>query len=398
VLLITQNFPPETVGGAVHNFETAEYLSKLGCRVDVLTTYPTYPYGEFKRKNRLYSKDKIGHITVMRVWTFQPANPSPKFNQRLLQYLIFPLHGFFRLIPMFLCSKRKYDVVITSHPPEPILLLGYLIKKFANVPWVVEFRDPWLEAAVSLGFISKNGIFHNLSEKLRQIALVNGNIFAYVSPVIRERFVRAYIITGKQVFCPNGVDLERYPTSDHKKRYMIYVGNIGHAHDLESLVRSLLFVKEKDLKLLIAGGGDKKPELLELVKRLGLEDTVEFIGRLSHEEVLNLISESLLGLYSQKELDFLKAAIPIKVLEYMGCGIPFVATGKGEIERLTKDSKAGVLVDSNPEAIAKAINWLIGDNDLRSEMGENGRRFVGKEYSKPEIISKLYRAIIEITT
>jgi len=397
ILLITANFPPESVGGAIHNLRVAKYLSRMGCKVDVLTSYPIYPYGEFKRKNRLFSEEEMGNIKVMRIWTFQPTKPSPPVCQRLLQYLVFPLHAFLRLVPIFLFSRKKYDAVITSHPPEPTLLLGYLIKKFTRIVWVAEFRDPWLEAAVELGFISEKNILYILSEKLRKSALLSADIFAYASKHIRDRFVKRYRVKARQIFSPNGVSPEECPLCEKKEKNIIYIGNIGYAYNLENIVKSLSYVADNGLKLLIVGGGDKKPDLLQLANKLGLKDRIKFVGILSHEETMDLTSKSLIGLHAQKELDFLKAANPIKLLEYMGCGIPFVAIGMGEIERLAKDSEAGLVVKDEPMLIAEAISSLIENNDIRTKMGLNGRKYVEKEYNMPETISKLYQSILSIT-
>jgi len=111
---------------------------------------------------------------------------------------------------------------------------------------------------------------------------------------------------------------------------------------------------------------------------------------------MDLTSKSLIGLCAKKDLDSLDYIIPIKVLEYMGCGIPFVATGRGEIERLAKESEAGFIVESEPSVIAKAINNLIEDPSLRTKMGLNGRNYVLKEYNTPETVSKLYQSILSI--
>jgi colanic acid biosynthesis glycosyl transferase WcaI len=397
VLLITQNFPPESVGGAIHSFEVARYLSKLGCKVDVLTSFPTYPYGEFKREKRLFSEETMDNIKVTKIWTFQPTKPDPPVNQRLMQYSLFVLHVFFRLVPLLLWSRKKYDVVVTSHPPEPTLLLGLLIKKVVRLTWVAEFRDMWLEAAVSLGFMSEHGVLYRLSEKLREKALLSADIFAYVSKTIRERFVKKYQVKAKEVFNPNGVDPERCPLCETKERNIIHLGNIGYAYSLENFVRSLSYLSDNDLGLLFVGGGDKKPDLLRLVSELGFENRVKFVGILSREDAMDLTSKCLIGLCAKKDLDSLEYLIPIKVLEYMGCGIPFVATGRGEIERLAKESEAGLIVESEPSVIAKALNSLIEDPSLRTKMGLNGREFVAKEYNTPETIFRLYQTILSVS-
>jgi glycosyltransferase involved in cell wall biosynthesis len=301
-------------------------------------------------------------------------------------------------VPIFLFSRKKYDVVITSHPPEPTLLLGYFIKKFIRIVWVAEFRDLWLEAAASLGFTSEKAILYKLSEILREKALLSADIFAYVSKTIRKRFVKRYRIRSKEIFSPNGVDPEKCPLCETKERNVIHLGNIGFAYSLENFVKSLSYVSDNNLKLVFVGGGDKKPDLLRLVNELGFGDRVKFVGILSHEEAMDLTSKSLIGLCGQKDLDSFEYLVPIKVLEYMGCGIPFVASGRGEIERLAKESEAGLIVESEPSVIAKALNSLIEDSSLRTKMGLNGRNFVLKEHNTPEIISKLHQTILSITS
>ena len=397
VLLITQNFPPESVGGAIHNFDVAEYLSKLGNSVHVLTSHPTYPYGEFKRQRKLRLEEKIGNINVTWIWTFQPTKPNPPQIERLLQYLIFPIHAFLRLLWMLRSSKTRHIVMITSHPPEPILLVGYLGRKIFKIPWIIEFRDLWLESAVSLGFVSEEGILYRLSEKLRQLAISNAELLVYTTKSIRDSFAAKYRSKAKQIFNPNGIIPEKCPVSKCKDRTLIYLGNLSSAYNLENLVRSLLHVEDKSLRLLIVGGGDKKLELMQLVRELNLESMVEFVGNVPHEQALHLTSRCLLGLHSLMRINQNKAPISIKILEYMGCGIPFVAANaKGELEELANASGAGLVVEDAPEEIAKAINKLVNDDELRSKMGENGRRYVEKEYNKPKIVSELYREMIAV--
>jgi len=397
VLLITQNFPPESVGGAIHNFDVAEYLSKLGCGVHVLTSHPTYPYGEFKRQKKLHMEEKIGNVKVTRLWTFQPTKPNPPPIERFLQYLIFLIHAFLRLAWMLRSSKKRNIMLITSHPPEPTLLVGYLGKKIFRIPWITEFRDLWLESAVSLGFVSEEGVFYRLSEKLRQLAISNADLLVYTTKSIGDSFAVKYRPKVKQILNPNGIIPERCPISKCKDRNLIYLGNLSSAYNLENLVRSLLHVEDKSLRLLLVGGGDKKLELMTLTRELNLEKMVEFVGNVPHNQALNLTSKCLLGLHSLMRIDQNKAPISIKILEYMGCGIPFVvANAKGELEELANASGAGLVVEDAPEEIAKAINKLVSDDELRSKMGENGRRYVEKEYNKPKIISELYREIIAV--
>jgi colanic acid biosynthesis glycosyl transferase WcaI len=58
--------------------------------------------------------------------------------------------------------------------------------------------------------------------------------------------------------------------------------------------------------------------------------------------------------------------------------IPFIGTGKGEIEKIAEDSKAGLIAENTIESIYEQINFLLKNPELRSEMVEKGRKFVVK--------------------
>ena len=385
VLLLTQNFPPETVGGATHNFEMAKYLSKFGCNVDVVTTYPTYPYGEFEKPHKFYLDEKINGVTVKRIWAYIPRKSAPPTIHRLLQYGSFSLHAFVKII-----SHKEYDAIITSQPPEFTLVTGYFLKKITRKPWIVDVRDLWLENATLLGFLKKNSIFYKMFEKFRKIALSSVDVFAYTAPTIKNWFFENYDIQGVPLFNPNGVDPTEYPYRKDVGKNLIYVGNIGYAYDLKTVIEALLYLRDKSIKLLIRGGGDKKQAVANFILDLELSDRVSFIEKLPRRQLLTLISNSRIGLCPLRKEDSLKSVIPTKVIEYMGCGIPFIGTGEGEIARLAMESSAGVMVDNNPLDIAKAIEKLNNDIHLCKKMGENGRVYVEKEYNKLKIIEQLY--------
>ncbi|MFW5895272.1 MAG: glycosyltransferase family 4 protein [archaeon] len=390
VLLITQNFPPETVGGATHNYEMAKYLQKKGCDVEVLTTYPTYPYGEFNPKNKFYTKVKRNGLIIHKLWTYQPNQSNPPFLERLAEYGIFSLHSFFKGL-----YKKNFDAIITSQPPEFTLFAGYFLKKILDVPWILDVRDLWLENAASLGFLNKNSLPYKSFEKSRKKALKDVDIFAYTAETIREEFTDKYDFNCKFLFNPNGVDPAEYPFKKERKNQLIYIGNIGLAYDVSNLVKAMEYV-DKDLKLIIRGGGDDKPRVKKLVKEKNLESKVEFIEKLSRSDLLELISNSKIGLCPLKNKKSLKSVIPTKVIEYMGCGVPFIGTGKGEIRKLAEESNAGIITDNDPKKIADSINTMIEDSENLKELNENGRKYVKKKFNKPKIINRLYNEIMNV--
>ena len=147
------------------------------------------------------------------------------------------------------------------------------------------------------------------------------------------------------------------------------------------------------MKFIIAGAGDIKEHLEDIVKSEGLEDIVQFPGTIPREEVPQLIAESLLGVAPLKDIPTLEYAAPTKVYEYMSCGTPFVGCGKGEISRIANGSGGGVIADNTPEAIAATILDLVQDPTRMKTMAWSGREYVVNNFDRGAIAAKLKKII-----
>jgi glycosyltransferase involved in cell wall biosynthesis len=197
-------------------------------------------------------------------------------------------------------------------------------------------------------------------------------------------------LSKKIKIIPNGVDTDIFKPSNNKKNRLIYTGNIGHAQELEKVILAIKKINESiPIEFHIIGEGDLKKKLEELVKKEGLENKVFFKGLLPRDKIPELISESLIGLAPIKSLESLRYAVPTKTYEYMACGIPFIVTGKGEVENLVKSSKAGLLAESTVESIYDKILYLLKNKELINSMGKKGRLFVVKNYDRKKIAENL---------
>ena len=150
------------------------------------------------------------------------------------------------------------------------------------------------------------------------------------------------------------------------------------------------------LEFYLVGDGDTRGDLEKLVRKERLEDKVIFTGLLAREDLPGLIAESCMGIVPLKKLQSLQYAIPTKTYEYMSCGIPFVGTGKGEIEHLAEESKAGLVADTSVNSIYEKIMYLLENEKLREEMGQNGRAYVEKYNDREKIAEKLLHSIEKV--
>lgn len=162
-----------------------------------------------------------------------------------------------------------------------------------------------------------------------------------------------------------------YPNKDHKtllKAFEIVSRNIGQA------------------KLMLAGDGPLKDELVAVADKLGLSGKVNFLGnRRDIPEVLKTFD--IFALSSTRE------GFPIVLLEAMAAGLPVVATDVDGNSELVNDGRTGILVPSgNAEALARAIcDMASGRQDVK-RMGEEARQAVRSRFNFENMIAS-YDAI-----
>jgi glycosyltransferase involved in cell wall biosynthesis len=261
--------------------------------------------------------------------------------------------------------------------------------------WIMDVRDLWIAASISLGFLRKGGIREQVTRFFEKKCLIESDAICVTTHELGCRLSNDPEIRKKIHLIPNGVDTGFfYPQPRNKKDQIVYAGNIGHAQDLDLVIQAVQLINQKrHLEFIIAGGGETKIHLEHLVNSASLQKIVHFPGILPRKEIPRLFSESLLGVAPLKNLQSLEYAAPTKVYEYLSCSIPFVGCGTGEIQDLAYGSGAGVIAKNSPESIAEAILRLVDDPIMRAKMGDSGREFVEQKYTRRAIAKTLLRVI-----
>lgn len=156
-----------------------------------------------------------------------------------------------------------------------------------------------------------------------------------------------------------------------KESIVIAVGRLGNEKGFDYLIKAIALLAGEGIqcKLIILGDGKEKENLLRLVEKLGLNDSVSFEG--FQENPYKYLARSTVFVLSS-----LYEGFPNVLLEAMALGIPSVATRcpTGPDEIIT-EGVDGILVPSADEkALAGAIKRLVMDEDLRKRLGDAGRK------------------------
>jgi glycosyltransferase involved in cell wall biosynthesis len=137
------------------------------------------------------------------------------------------------------------------------------------------------------------------------------------------------------------------------------------------------------LRVLIAGGGPEEAKLQALIDDLGLGEVVTLLG--IRGDVPDLLAAADVAVCCS---DF--EGGPLAVMEYMGAGLPVVATRVGGLPELVRDGETGVLVPPrDPAALADALAGLLAEPARREALGAAGRKLRDDEYGIDSFIGRL---------
>ena len=146
---------------------------------------------------------------------------------------------------------------------------------------------------------------------------------------------------------------------------------------------ALLLAEFPTLKVLVAGDGPERARLEEGARRLGVANTVLFLGiRRDVPAVLAAVDVAVLS--SDYE------GSPLSVMEYMAAAKPVVSTRVGGVPELVKDDVHGLLVEPrDPEALAEAVARLLRDPALAKRLGAVGRKRQQREFSLEAMVRRI---------
>jgi glycosyltransferase involved in cell wall biosynthesis len=177
---------------------------------------------------------------------------------------------------------------------------------------------------------------------------------------------------------------------------VMHSGNVGHAQDLDSLVRSATVLRDlDDLAIVIAGFGARHSEMVALAKRLEVEDTVRFLPYQMRDKLpLSLSSADLHVVGLAKGLA--GYVVPSRLYGILAAGRPVIAAAEDESEtgRLVREIGCGVVIEpGRPELLARTIRAAREGAFELEEMGRRGREYVVREADR-SVAMERYRSVV----
>ena len=318
VLVVAYYFPPMGLSGVQRITKFVKYLPDFGWAPTVLTVEPG---GYFAFDTSLERDIDRPEITVVRTETFDPtkifrkkstvalpAESSRKWMSRISQALFIPDNKIGWLRPATLQGiklhrETPFDAIFATVPPYTAALIAQKIAAKINVPYVVDYRDDWLDNPRHEYVTPLHRAIHRHLEKR---ALSKASKIISINKRIAERIKQRIIsYSDEKSFSEVDILTQGFDSSDFSDKTLITNADTltitysGVFYDqqtpdyfLMALSRFLTRNPEARAKIKVQFVGLVPDSSKLLAQNLGLEGTIRYAGYLPHEKVIDELLQS----------------------------------------------------------------------------------------------------------
>jgi len=288
-----------------------------------------------------------------------------------------------------LARKIKPDVLYVR--------LGYygfapLLIKMMGIPYVLEVNG----FAFSDASQFKNPLYRfsgPFQKYLEQVLIRKATSIITVTEKMKTIVSQRFKVDVQNITAiPNGADAELFAPLNNTRadiglnetgKWVVFIGHFAPWQGISTLIEAISLVRKYRVNLLLVGDGPELEKLKALSKDLRIENQCKFVGLVPYNTVpkyINAADVVAAPFTANRNIEI--GPSPLKIFEYMSCGKPVVTTKIGVLEEIIEKNKAGLCVEpDNPQALARAIEWMLQHPVEAENMGKRGRELAIRSYS-----------------
>jgi glycosyltransferase involved in cell wall biosynthesis len=385
ICLVSQEYPPETARGGIgtQTWNKARALTRLGHTVHVLTS-------SAKRAASLRTETTNG-ITVHRMQP--PGFDFPVYTKPT--YWLGYAWSVVRELNRILASTRFDIIDFAEYGAEGFAY--QLDRTIWNwVPVVIQLHGPLAIFSERIGWPERDSDFFRVCTSMEDISIKHADARMACSSNIAD-FVAAFHGVLREsidvVHC--GVDDEKFrpPATDEPRAArptVLFVGNIAANKGVNAIFEVVLRLRAKypDIRLQILGKADdgQLESFQARARSLGAEDNFQFCGFVGREQLPEFYRRAhVFASPAQHE-----PGVANVYIEAMACACPVVASTTGGAPEAVVHQRTGLLVPPNDiDALAQALDQILGDPEIQKRMGDAGRRRVEDYFAMDKYIARV---------
>ncbi len=361
VLILAVNFPPSGGVGVIRTVKFIKYLPALGWQPLVVTL----PAKATKRIiDDSFNSEISEKIEIHRpfFWDYRKfiGGDLAKLLSPILSRLLFPdkyvqWNRFaFNYIRDKVLPRQQIDLAYTSVGPHSTMLLAQRLKQYFDIPFIVDFRDPFSFRQYTL--LDAKTSWQKRAEQMEGKVLEDADHVINVSRIWQKKYERMYpFITSKSSLIHNGYDEDDFNTFDSKTDNDVmtlgYNGTFSRLVPLDPIVAAIKEAHQRHgipIRLNIATPipprklTSKYPYCFE-------HNLIAHKGFLPHQESLNNLAQSDIALLILNDIPATEGMLPAKTFEYLRMQMPILLLHRrnGFLSEIIDQTNTGKTVDIN---------------------------------------------------
>ena len=376
---------------------TAQLLTEL-CEGLASEYDVTVVTGRLRGAPELPTQEVRNGVNVIRV-------PSTFFDRAPLSQRAINYASYLGLAAIRALRVRRPDIVLCMTDPPIVGDLALLLARRFRAPLVVISEDVFPEIAVELRRLEHPALVGLLGQ-LTRYYLSRADRVVAIGETMEARLEAKGVSSNRIRVIPNWVDTHAITPQSRDNEWardndlvgrfvVMHSGNVGHAQDLDNLIRATTFLRDVDeLTAVIVGFGARYADHVALARNLDA-DAVRFLPYQPRE----VLAQSL----SSADVHFIGLGrglsgyvVPSRFYGVLAAGRPVItaADEDSEAARVVREVGCGIAIaPGRPDELARTIRALIaGEYDLE-EMGRRGREYVEQEADRDVAIAR-YRSVL----
>ncbi|RZU39733.1 glycosyltransferase WbuB [Edaphobacter modestus] len=413
ILIYGLNYSPELTGIGKYTGEMSSWLAQRGHEVRVVTAPPYYPAWSIREdyRGKLYrTEEHPGEPLVYRTPLYVPAKPTGL--KRMAHLFSFMLGS----LPVMLRQCLwKPDIVFTVEPTFFGAPLALLVARATGAASWLHVQDFEVDAAFDLGLLPAHGPIHSIALGLEQAFTRAFTRVSSISHKMVERAVAKGVPPDQVTLFPNWVDVDAVHPQDvaapnsfrrqlnlDGKTILLYSGNMGAKQGLELLAPlAASFENDPRVHFLFCGDGAFRPTLELLVSH---RPNVTLLPLQPLERLNDLLNAADIHLLPQRA-GAADLVMPSKLTGMLSSGRPVIATADSgtQVARVVSGESpqqaCGLVVPAEtPSALHAAVQRLIEDPALRSQLGANARHYAVQNLGRTQVLEQFERDVHDLAS
>lgn len=401
VLLINQTFYPDVAATAQHGHDLARHLVANGHQVSVIASRSIYG----SAGTALAAYEKVDGIEIHRVG--RSFYGKGGLFGRALDFA-----QFYVLSAIKAMQIGRHDVSVCFTTPPFISLLGLSLRGLRGTKFVYWVMDLYPDVLFVTGVMKERALLSRVLERLNRLALSRADRTVVLGRCM-ERRVLAKGVDPKRVRRINVWsdmdEISPIPRSENAYRrewgvgdrtLVMYSGNFGIGHDVDTFAEGARLLRDRqDIVFAFVGGGKRKSQLVDAMRRHGLTNFIE-AGYQPRERLGELLSAADVHLVSMLP-NWSGVMVPSKVYGTLAAERPVIWVGGTDTEAaaVIDDAQCGcVVAPGDAESFAASVRKLADDPALRAEMGARARNALATKWGAPFTLKRWNQLLEDVVS